>query len=91
MKTIGKHEYYFPETPEEAETWIKTTRVYPLASRVLIVANTRIEGAWCCYADAVQGMDHQYEYQEVLATGSKVSERIARAVFPEFEGIPYAS
>ena len=92
-KALGKYEFVFPETPEEAKTWkedgyVKVHRVP--ARRVMAVAHTRIEGAWCAYIDAVPGMNHDNEWQEVLKTGDKLSEKVALAMFPMFEGIPYA-
>ena len=63
---------------------------YPLAQRVLAVAKTRVEGAWCVYIDAVPEIDHIAEADAVLAHGCKMQERIARLLFPGFEGLPYA-
>jgi len=81
---------YFPATPEEAKKWQRYTRFRALASRVLVVATTRIEGAWCVYCDAVPGYDHRTEAEGVLDRGNKLSERVALVLFPEFEGVPYA-
>lgn len=58
--------------------------------RVLVVAKTRVECSWAAYIDAVPGMNHAMEADAVLNHGDKLDERIARAVFPEFEGVPYA-
>jgi len=66
------------------------TRIVALASRVLAVAHTRIEGAWCAYIDSVPGINHRDESEIVLNDGDKLSEDIARVIFPEFIDIPYA-
>lgn len=63
---------------------------YPLAMKVLAVAQTRIEGTWAAYIDAVPGMNHQYEIHRVLADGQKLAEGIARSMFPCFKEVPYA-
>ncbi len=62
----------------------------PLAERVLVVAKTRIEGAWKAYIDAVPGELHTAEIQEVLDDGDELREDIARILFPEFDDLPYA-
>lgn len=63
---------------------------YPLATKVLAVAQTRIEGTWAAYIDAVQGFNHQYEIHRVLADGQKLDEKVARVLFPRFKEVPYA-
>ena len=63
---------------------------HALASKVLVVMNTCCEGTWCAYCDAVPGIRHDNEFQEVLATGDKLPERVARAIFPEMAKLPYA-
>lgn len=88
MKKIGSFE--FPETPKEAEAWIPYVRYYALAHRVLVVAKMRVEGTWKAYCDAVSGRDHEAEMERVLQEGDDVGELVARELFGEFEGIPYA-
>ena len=88
MKTIGG--YNFPETREEAAAWHSTVCRKALASRVLVVARTRIEGKWAAYCDAVPGKNHDQEEAEVLHEGCKVPEPWARAIFPHWSEIPYA-
>ena len=80
----------FPKSPEEARGWSSTTRTHALARRVLAVARTRVECAWAAYIDAVPGSDHEDEAAGVLANGDKLSESVARNLFPEFDGVPYA-
>ena len=72
-------------------TFIKTATVFPLATRVLVIAVNRIEGSWCAYLDAVPGINHDTEWDQVFRTGVKVEERIARVIFPQFEDTPYAA
>lgn len=69
--------------------WAPVIRRSALASRVLAVAQTRIEGTWKAYIDAVAGMDHDFEYERVLSHGTELTEQIARAIFPQFSEIPY--
>ena len=74
----------------EAKTWKSTIRVHSLASKVLVVAETWIEGTWAAYCDAVPGMFHDKEYDAVLRRGDKLMEEIARIIFPVFTDLPYA-
>lgn len=80
---------HFPGPGDPTEGWQPLISVHALASRALVVATTRIEGAWCAYADAVPGMNHEAEKYAVLRHGDKVSEELARVLFPGFERIPY--
>ena len=61
-----------------------------LAMRVLAVAQTRIEGAWKAYVDAVPGIRHVDEISGVLQNGTELREEMARLLFPEFDDVPYA-
>lgn len=88
MKAIGNFE--FPETPEEAETWEKTFRRRALHSRILVVACTRIEGMWSAYIAPVAGENHDLEWEGVWRNGNKLGQEVAQALFPQFEGVPYA-
>lgn len=90
MIEIGKYGLLFPEKPEEATTWQTTIRRRALATRVLALAKTRVEGTWAAYIDAVPGQNHDHEIWAVMARGTKLGESTARHLFPEFEGIPYA-
>ena len=74
----------------ELRDWTSTIRVHSLASKVLVVAETRIEGTWAAYCDAVPGMFHDKEYDAVLRRGDKLMEEIARIIFPVFADLPYA-
>lgn len=75
---------------KEIKDWIPTIHMHALASKVLVVARTRIEGTWAAYCDAVPGFNHATEYDEVLKHGDKLMEEIARVLFPIFKDIPYA-
>lgn len=88
MKTIGQ--FNFPETAEEVEAWVAYEWYHALSSTALAAAHTHIEGTWRAYCRGVPGIDHTQEYQEVLRHGDQLDEQIARAIFPEFEGVPYA-
>jgi len=67
---------------------MKILRVHALAAKVLVVAVKR-EIGWCAYCDAVVGQDHMAEFQAVMHHGVKLSEEIARAIFPQFSGMIY--
>ena len=67
--------------PPRAE-FVREVKYRSLASRVLVVATTRIEGTWSAYIDAVPGMRHDAEYDEVLRHGCKLQADEARVFFP---------
>jgi hypothetical protein len=75
---------------EQSQDWKPTVRRRVLVTHVLAVAQTRIEGTWAAYCDAVPGYDHDNEQAAVLLHGGKLSERVARILFPEFADLPYA-
>ena len=81
---------HFPKTEAEAQVWRPLILQRALSSRVLAVANSRIECAWAAYIDAVPGLDHSREASFVLDHGAKLDESIARYLFPLFDGVPYA-
>ena len=89
METLemGNH---FPTTAEEALAWTPIISRVALHSQILAVAKTRVEGAWAAYIAPVPGMNHDNEYQEVLRSGNKLLEEVARCLFPCFNDIPYA-
>ena len=77
--------------PNDDGPEFREVRVYrALASRVLAVAHTRVEGTWCAYCDSVPGNDHQHEQDAVLRLGDKLGEPVARLLFPGFHERPYA-
>jgi len=80
----------FPENSDESKGWEPKIQIRALASTVLVVATTRIEGTWKAYCDSVPGRSHKHEYQAVLDHGNAVPERVAVAMFPQFASIPYA-
>jgi len=61
-----------------------------LHTKVLVVAVKRVEGYWVAYIKNVPGESHERELDEVKAYGAKLMESIALAIFPMYEGIPYA-
>ena len=88
MKQIGPIQ--FPTTEEEAAVWMPGLRHHAIHSRVLLVAKMRVEGAWACYCTPVPGQRHEAEIHLWQLDGSKTTEAIARAAFPQFADIPYA-
>ncbi len=79
----------WPDNPKEFREFVC---LRALAMRVLAVAQTRIEGTWCAYIDAVPGARHREEYAAVLRHGDKLDEEVAAALFPWLAslGVPYA-
>ena len=59
-----------------------------LASRMLVVAAARVEGAWVAHVEAVPGFDHSRELEHVLDHGTKLPESVALLLFPEAVGVP---
>ena len=80
----------FPSTQDEAREWVPTYYRCALSRTVLVVAKTRIEGAWAAYCDSVPGKRHQDEFLPVTKTGAKLPEQWARPMFPFLEHVPYA-
>jgi len=81
---------HFPKSMEEAQSFVAMVDRFALAHKVLVVARTRVECAWCAYIDAVPGVNHDIEKEEVLRTGTKLLEEQARVLFPQFNEVPYA-
>ncbi len=81
----------FPETIEEASTWEPFATSQPLHSCVMCYATVRMEQTWCAYIFNVPGLTHRNEWEAWRTDGAKLSETIARAVFPHaFRNLPYA-
>ena len=87
---ILTEKFPFPTTPEECRKWRPYVEFRALHMNVIVVAKTRVEGHWAAYCGPVPGMNHRQEFQEVLSNGDKLPEAVALALFPVFEGIPYA-
>ena len=90
QKLTGHLREHFPKSVAEAQAWTPIQRTRALASRVLVVAQTRVVCQWAAYCDAVPGMNHRNEWQAVLDYGAKLDEAVARALFPEFDEVAYA-
>ena len=88
MKTINH--INIPETTEENSS-LKILSYRMLHRNVMAVAKTRIEGAWKCYIFPVPGLDHEEEVRLWKPEGSQTTEAVARALFPRYADIPYAS
>lgn len=90
MKQIG--EFLFPESAAEAGGWIPEIMVIALHQKFVLMAKTRIEGAWKCYGIPIPGEGDQVK--EAVARwrehGVSIQADIARAAFPLFADIPYA-
>ena len=80
------------ETSEVTGSEFKPVRArYSLGPNVMVVARTRIEGAWSAYCAAVQGQSISHDEKFTLDNGSKLPEKIARAIFEPFEELKYVS
>ncbi len=88
MRTIAQLE--FPENHTESTMWKAKVFRSAIHHKILVVGHTRIEGKWSAYVAPVPGRNHDNEWKEVLRTGSKLLEAIARAIFPELSELPYA-
>ena len=56
-----------------------------LAKRVLAVAVEGAIGDWSAYIDAVAGVNHANETEEVMRTGVKLDVGIAALLFPHLD------
>ena len=90
MALTGALREHFPKSVEEAQAFEPMIRIRALSSRVLVVARTRVECAWCAYIDAVPGQNHRAEIGPVVGFGAKLDESVARVLFPMFNDVPYA-
>ena len=50
-----------------------------LASNVIAVLSRRFDG-WCVYVGAIQGYNHDLEWEDVADNGDKQGEPMARAI-----------
>lgn len=75
---------------EFAKEWKPHIFMYPLDTKVLVAARTRIEGKWKAYCGVVDGYDHDQEVHGVLLNGSPIAEDIARSMFPKLKDVPYS-
>jgi len=63
---------------------------FALARNVLAVAHVwPAVGDFRVYLDAVPGRNHEHEAADVLDHGARVSEPVARAIFPRFDALTY--
>ena len=53
-----------------------------LDSKVLVVMTKGVVNDYSCYIGAVEGKEHEFEAKEVARKGTKLSFRIAKAIFP---------
>lgn len=60
-----------------------------LSYRVLAAAKEGYNHDWTAYIKDVPGHNYDEEQHIVLAEGDKLSEKIARAIFPEFNDLTY--
>jgi len=61
----------------------------PLAYDVIAVAVAGYARDWAAYIGAVAGINHSLEYRAVAKDGSKLSEEVAKILFPCWKGLRY--
>jgi len=61
-----------------AEKWKALDR------KVIVVACQDASGDWAAYIGAVEGKNHEKEWREVKANGTKLPRKVAEILFPEF-------
>ena len=74
---------------EQEQQWRPRIARYSLGPNVMVVARTRIEGAWGAYCAPVQGLSISHDEKFTLDNGTKLPEKIARAIFDQFEELKY--
>ena len=90
MRRLGQLDFPDQDSQAGAAAWKESTIVRALSGHVLVVAVSRIEGAWRAYVGAVPGENHTLEWAEIRRSGATLPETVALAIFPEFAGVPYA-
>ena len=70
--------------------WQPSVAVRALHSQVLVIAVSRVEGAWAAYLGPVAGHNHEVEWREVWRHGNKQAPALANHLFPGWAEIPYA-
>ena len=82
--------FEFPETIAEASTWEGSHTHTALHPNVMVFATTRMERTWAAYIFPVSGLSHRDEWKAWKVDGIKLSESVAKAIFPnEFRKLPY--
>ena len=97
--TTASVSVFFEELPRESgmseqtegQEWSAKIARYSLSPNVMVVARTRIEGTWAAYVAAVPGQSLSEDEKLTLDNGTKLSEKIARAIFSTFEEMKYIS
>jgi len=90
MRQVGQFQFPGHGNVAECDAWQPYILRLALHRQVLVVAKTRIEGRWKAYCAPVPGNDHYVEWYTVLRDGAQLPEELARPMFPEFDGVPYA-
>ena len=68
VKPTKSHQYY----------------ILPLSTRVLLVANVNhVIGDFAVYIDAVKGINHEDEWEQIAKTGTKVDKELAIIYFTD--------
>lgn len=59
--------------------------------RIIAVAVEGNAFDWTAYIGAVEGYNHEKEWQDVKDNGSKLQKEVAEALFPEFKLLRWRS
>jgi len=62
-------------------------RYIALDSKVLVVAKEGGIGDWAAYIGAVPGLNHTFEWQRVRDNGTKLPQKVAEILFPDFKDL----
>ncbi|MEE8489901.1 MAG: hypothetical protein V3S43_06160 [Acidimicrobiia bacterium] len=91
MRYLGDEMIPFPERGNKDDLPFEPVIVYrTLGPDILAAARTRIEGTWAAYIGSAPSSRHEDDVNLILAQGAKLTEEVARAVFPKFNGVEYA-
>jgi hypothetical protein len=63
--------------------------IYKALSQSVIVAAVEYQEGWASYIGAVAGENHDLEYWDVVNFGNKITEELAKVIFPEFSNKEY--
>ena len=63
----------------------KQVRWRALDSKVIVVAIEDEVNGWACYIGAVPGNNHEREWHLVAERGTKLPQKVAELLFPDFE------
>ena len=84
IDTKVKEEFATSAIKKDVPIRPRNMRCRALDCRVLAVAKEGYCGDWAAYVGAVTGTNHDEDLQSVLANGSKLEQKVAEVLFPDF-------